>query len=117
MPRPQRPPPLPTARLRPCKSRSWRRFNHGTLFNITYKGTFTLVARSDFANLAADDFLVEYQATMNNSSIQLTAKATQDNLATSVAYSGNVATVSGDTDRNSALDLVFNSTWTELTGL
>jgi hypothetical protein len=38
-------------------------------------------------------------------------KATNMNLATSVAVSGTTTTVNGDTDRNSSLDLSFNTTW------
>jgi hypothetical protein len=37
-------------------------------------------------------------------------------LATSIAYSGTVATVSGDTDKDGTLDLTFSSTWAELSG-
>lgn len=44
--------------------------------------------------------------------------ATRDvlqNLATSVTVNGTAATVSGDTDRNGSLDLVFVTTWAALT--
>jgi hypothetical protein len=43
--------------------------------------------------------------------------STTQTLATSVLFSGNVVTVSGDTDKNGSLDLVFGSTWAELSGL
>jgi hypothetical protein len=38
-------------------------------------------------------------------------KATNMNLATSVAVSGTTTTVNGDTDRNSTMDLSFTTTW------
>jgi hypothetical protein len=44
----------------------------------------------------------------------ITTKA--DDLATSVTVSGNTATVSGDSDRNGSLDLVFSTNWTSLMG-
>ncbi len=43
--------------------------------------------------------------------------STAQTLATSVLFSGNVVTVSGDTDKNGSLDLVFGTTWAELSGL
>jgi hypothetical protein len=43
---------------------------------------------------------------------QVTAKTTD--LATSTSISGNTVTVSGDSDRNGSLDLVFSTTWTGL---
>jgi hypothetical protein len=41
-------------------------------------------------------------------------KATNMNLATSVSVSGTTTTVSGDTDKNSTMDLVFTTTWQAL---
>lgn len=43
---------------------------------------------------------------------QVNAKTTD--LATSTSISGNTVTVSGDSDRNGSLDLVFSTTWTGL---
>lgn len=39
-----------------------------------------------------------------------------DDLATSATVSGNTVTVSGDSDRNGSLDLVFSTSWTSLIG-
>jgi hypothetical protein len=71
--------------------------------------TLTFKTVTPLAGNAAKGYVVPITGSVNVTDPSKT-------LATSVAYSGTVATVSGDTDKDGTLDLTFSSTWAELSG-